>query len=141
MTRYPRPEEFLFHRGRFFTAEWYYTEAGDIPGKIYYDDMNDLEQDRLDDLIRYLADSPYGTHLPTTMYRVEDREDKIYAFKPGGERFFNFTTEGKKIILTNAYRKHSQKMTKQGLEALEIAIRYKKDYVRRLKEGTYYERA
>ena len=72
------------------------------------------------------------------MYRVEERENKIYAFKPGGERFFNFTAEGRKIILTNAYSKHSQKMTKQGLESLEIAIKYKKDYLKRSREGTYY---
>ncbi|OGR89449.1 MAG: hypothetical protein A3A86_03350 [Elusimicrobia bacterium RIFCSPLOWO2_01_FULL_60_11] len=101
--------------------------------------MSDLEQDRLDDMVRYLADSPFGTHLPATMYRIEDREEKVYAFKPGDGRFFNFMTEGRKIILTNAYRKHSQKMMKQDLEALEIAIKYKHDRIRRLEEGTYYE--
>ena len=140
MRRYPRHVEFVFYEGRFFTAEWYYTDEGDPPGKRYYDGMGELEQDRLDDMVRYLADSPFGTHLPTTMYRIEDREDKIYAFKPGGERFSTLRPKAEKIILTNAYSKHSQKMTKQGLESLGIAIKYKKDYLKRLREGTYYEK-
>lgn len=55
------------------------------------------------------------------------------------DRFFNFTTEGSVVIITNAYHKHSQKMTKQDLEELRIAGRYRQDYLRRGKEGTYYE--
>ncbi len=46
-------------------------------------------------------------------------------------------TVGGKVIVTNAYRKHSQKMTKQDMESLRIAIRSRRDYLSRVKEGSY----
>ena len=91
-------------------------------------------------MIKYLADNPIGTRLPETIYRIEDRENKIYALKAGAERFFNFMTVHKKIVITNAYHKHSQKMTKQDMEKLEISVRFRADYLRRIKEGSYYEK-
>lgn len=140
MPSYPKPEDILYYEGKSFTVEWYYTEDGKLPALDYYSQLMESEQGRLDYMVKYLADNPIGTRLPETMYRVEDRENKIYAFKPGAQRFFNFMTIGKKIILTNAYQKHSQKMTKQDLEKLGMAVRYRMDYQRRLKEGTYYEK-
>ncbi|MFH1259406.1 MAG: hypothetical protein ABII74_06320 [Elusimicrobiota bacterium] len=88
----------------------------------------------------FTADTRPGTILPKTLYRVEDHENKIYALKPRDERFFNFMTIGAKIIVTNAYHKHSQKMTKQDMEHLRTAVRYKQDYLNRIREGTYYEK-
>ena len=46
--------------------------------------------------------------------------------------------KGGKIIIVNAYRKHSRQMTKQDKEKLKISVKYKKDYLKRVKEGTYY---
>jgi hypothetical protein len=60
--------------------------------------------------------------------------------KPRDERFFNFTTVNAKVIITNAYHKHSQKMTKADMESLKTAVRYKQDYLNRIKEGTCYEK-
>ena len=48
------------------------------------------------------------------------------------------THKGGKIIITNAYQKHSRQMTKQDKEKVKITIKYKKDYLKRIKEGTYY---
>ena len=102
--------------------------------------MSEAEQDRLDYMIRYFADAPVGTMLPDTMCRVEDRENRIYAFKPGSQRMFNFTTAERKIIITNAYRKHSRKMTRKDLRILGKAVECRNDYQKRVKEGTYYEK-
>jgi len=44
--------------------------------------------------------------------------------------------KGKKIIITNAYRKKSQKVSKRDLEKAKSV---KKTYTNRLKEGVYYE--
>lgn len=136
---YPKPEEILFYDGRHFTVEWFYLADGRLPGLEYYRRLPEVDQHKLKLLVVYIADNPHGTHLPVTMYRIEDKANKIFAFKPRSERFFNFMTEGSTIIITNAYQKHSQKMTKQGLEQLGIAVRYRQDYLRRMKEGTYYE--
>ncbi|MCX5797088.1 MAG: hypothetical protein NTY77_16470 [Elusimicrobia bacterium] len=136
---YPKPEEILFYEGPCFAVEWYYTENGRLPTLEYYRRLAEAEQHKLKLLVKYLADNPHGTQLPVTMYRIEDRENKIFAFKPRAERFFNFMTEGSLAIITNAYHKHAQKMTKQDMEGLRLACRYRQDYIRRVKEGTYYE--
>lgn len=137
----PRPEydDVLIHSGRHFTAEWYYAVDGCLPALDYYNTLTEMDQDRFDDMIRYLCETRPGTLLPKTMYRIEDHSHKIYALKPRDERFFNFMTTGAKIIITNAYHKHSQQMTKSDLESLQIAVRCKQDYLRRVKEGSYYE--
>ena len=129
----------LIHRGKYFTAEWYYTAEGIMPGFDYYEELDEIDRDRFDDLTRYLCETRPGSILPKTIYRIEDRAERIYALKPRAERFFNFTTAGAKIILTNAYHKHSQRMGKGDMESLKFSVRCKRDYFRRLEEGTYYE--
>ena len=135
----PDYDEVLIHPGRHLTAEWYYTAEGKMPARDYYDALAAVDQDRFDDMIRFFCETKPGTLLPKTLYRVEDRANKIYALKPRDERFFNFTTSGAKVIVTNAYHKHSQQMTRADLQELKLAVRCKNDYLRRLKEGTYYE--
>ena len=105
----------------------------------YYKELGINDRVRFYQIVKLYCDSPYGTLLPTKFYRIEDKVNRIYAFKPRDERFFNFTTEGAKVIITNAYHKHSQQMTKIDLESLKTSVRYKQDYLRRIKEATYYE--
>lgn len=92
--KFPEPEDILYYDGRFFRIEWYYTEDGDIPVLEYYRRLGETDQERLDLMVKYMADNPPGTLLPKTMYRVEDKARKIYAFKPRADRFFSFTIEG-----------------------------------------------
>ena len=139
MPNYPDYDDVLIHPGRYLTAEWCYTTEGEMPAQAYYDALAEVDQDRFDDMIRYLCEARPGILLPKTFYRIEDHANKIYALKPRSERFFNFMTAGAKVIITNAYHKHSQQMTKADLESLKIAVRYKHDYLNRVKEGTYYE--
>jgi len=140
MPSYPKPEDILYYAGKTLTVEWYYAENGKLPGLEYYRRMPENDQERLDHMVHYLADTEFGTTLPQVMYRIEDRQQRIFAFKPGAQRFFNFMTVGGKIIITNAYRKHSQRMTRQDLRILQTAVNFRSDYLRRVKEGTYYEK-
>lgn len=111
----PNYDNVLIHPGRHLTAEWYYTIEGAMPAREYYQALGEVDQDRFDDMIRYLCETRPGSLLPKTLYRIEDRANKIYALKPRDERFFNFTAAGAKVIVTNAYHKHSQQMTKADL--------------------------
>ena len=140
MISYPEAEDVLYFNGRTFRVEWYYTEVGRLPGLEYYLALTEAEQDRLDHIVKYFADSPFGTTLTSSMYRIEDSAHKLYALKPGAHRFFNFMSAGRRIIITNAYRKHSQRMAKPDLEKLKIAAAYRRDYLRHVEEGTYYEK-
>lgn len=119
-------------------VEWYRDGRGRMKAREYYVRLSEEEQKRLDDIVAYLADSPLGTRLPKTLYNEEDAVNRIYAFKSQVHRFFNFMAIGRKIIIVDAYRKHSQQMTKKDLRALKMVITAKADYLRRIKEGTYY---
>ena len=57
-------------------------------------------------LVKKLAD--FGTIYDTTKFRNEG--DNIYAFKPQPDRYLCFFFTGKKIIVTNAYHKKSDKL-------------------------------
>jgi hypothetical protein len=132
--------EYLYYDGATFTVEWYMDEGGRMKAKDYYDALSEDEQNRLNYIVRYFADNPIGIRLPKTLYNLEDAENKIYAFKPKDHRFFNFMTAGKKVIIVDAYRKHSQQMGKKDLNLLRSAVQAKNDYLNRVKAGTYYER-
>jgi len=132
--------EYLYYQGATFAVEWYRDASGRMKAKEYYQSLAAEERKRLDDLVAYLADSPWGTRLPKTLYNEEDAPHKIYAFKPQAHRFFNFMTVGKKIIIVDAYRKHSQQMNKKDLQLLKTVIAAREDYLHRAKVGTYYER-
>ncbi len=139
MLIYPKPEDFKIYAGRSFTAEWYYRKDGVMPAFDYYMSLMELDKERFNDIVEYFCDRPHGILLPKTWYRIVDQKNDIYEFKPRDARFFNFTTAGRKIIVTNAYHKHSQQMTKQDKEGIKISAQCRQDYFQRIKEETYYE--
>ena len=140
MLRTPPVEEFVLHDGVNFRVEWYYTQAGEMPAKDYYLTLAPGTQDSLMHQVKFMSDRAFGSNrLPKTMYMLEDSENKIYAFKPQKQRFFNFMTEGRSIVITNAYQKHSQKMTAGDKKKLGVAAKCRLDYLKRVQEGTYYE--
>ena len=75
-----------------------------------------------------------GKIFDETKFRNEG--DKIYAFKPQPDRYLCFFFKGKKIIVTNAFQKKSEKLP---LNEKEQAVKAHTSYEERTKEGTYYE--
>ena len=78
--------------------------------------------------------SLYGKILNREKFNYE--EDSIFAFKPSPNRFLCFFVEGSKIIITNAYKKQSQKMPPREKTR---ALKAKDDYIKRCKKGNYYD--
>lgn len=132
--RHPRQEEYVFYQGEKFQVEFYFNEKGELPAKEYFDAADRQVKIKLLALVKYMAE--VGRLFDETKFRVVDKQEKIYGFKPMDERFFNFFYEGRKIIITNAYRKKGQKVDKRELDR---AIALKKDYDLRVKGGVYYE--
>ena len=91
-------------------------------------------QVKLAALVKYIAD--HGRLFDVTKFRKVDSRDNIFEFKPVDHRFFSLFYKYKKIIITNAYMKKSQKVSKRDLEK---ARNMKKAYAARLKGGIYYE--
>jgi phage-related protein len=133
------PGTYKVYSGRTFEVEFYFNAQGKSPAYDYYQELSDDVKRRLLVILGHFADAPFGTILPKAIMNIEDKEAGVYAFKPSIHRFFSFFAKGRKIILLNAYQKHSQKMTRLDREALASAIRMKEDYERRAKSGEYYE--
>ena len=129
----PKSEDYIFYQGDKFQVEFYFNEKGELPAKQYFDSAGHQVQVKLLALVKYMAEN--GKIFDDTKFRIVDKRQKIYEFKPKGERFFNFFYKGKKIIITNAYPKKGQKVNKRELNK---AIRLKKDYETRVRGGDYY---
>jgi len=129
----PKPEEYIFYRGRKFQVEFYYTDDGRLPAKEHLKAVGLQIQVKLAALVKHIAEE--GQLFDKSKFRIVDQAERMYEFKPREHRFFNFFCKGQKIIITNAYRKQSQKLDKKELAK---AIRMKRDYEQRLKSGGYY---
>ena len=131
---WPRQEDYIFYQGEKFQVEFYFTGRGKLPAKEYFDSSERQVKIKLLALVKYIAEN--GRLFDETKFRLVDKNERIYEFKPLAERFFNFFYEGKKIIITNAYRKKGQKMDRKELAR---AMNLKKDYEFRVQGGVYYE--
>ena len=125
-------KEYIAYRGEKYIIEWYYTRNGESQPLEFFEDLTAVEQQKLFHIIKRLGD--FGFVSDTTKFRNEG--DDIYAMKPQPSRFLSFFYDGKKIIITNAFTKKSQKLRKQDKER---AISARVDYIQRVKEGIYYE--
>lgn len=124
--------EYIAYEGEKYTIEWYFTERGKSHALDYYNSLNRDQRLKLLYLLKRMGDA--GKISDTTKFNNEG--DKIYAFKPKPDRFLCFFEKQGKIIITNAFCKKKQKLPKTEKEK---ALENKRDYERRIKEGTYYE--
>ena len=115
--------------------EFYFTDRGMLPAKEYLENTSLDVKVKLAALVKYIAD--HGKLFDRTKFRQVDSKEKIFEFKPAAHRFFSFFYKGGKIIITNAYMKKSQKLSRKDLEK---AKSLKKDYISRVKGGSYYEK-
>ncbi len=130
----PRQEEYVFYQGAKFQVEFFFSEKGRLPAKEYFDSSESRVQIKLHALVKLMAEE--GRLFDERKFRSVDKKEKIYEFKPMADRYFNFFYEGKKIIITNAYRKQGQKVDSRELAR---AVTMKRDYESRVKGGAYYE--
>ena len=125
-------KQFLAYQGECFRIEWYWDDNGHSQSLQYFNDLDDAQKIKALSLFKRMGDA--GKIFDITKFRNEG--DKIFAFKPMPDRFLSFFTIGKRIIITNAFVKKSDKLPK---EEKEKALKYMKDYKRRVDNGTYYK--
>lgn len=124
--------EFIAYKGDAFTIEWYFNEDDHSEALEYYNQLSVHERIQLLKLFKRMGDA--GEIHDKTKFRFEG--DKIYAFKPKPDRFLCFFYEGKKIIVTNGFRKKQQKLP---LQEKENALNKRDSYITRVKSGEYYD--
>ena len=116
-------KNFLVYKGGYYTIYFHAeTETLSTVHK-YFESCDDVIQASLLFLVKTIADT--GRIYDQTKFRIEDRQNKIYCFKPREERFFCFFFTGKKIIITSAYTKKKQKLDRNELKK---AIQIRREY-------------
>lgn len=124
--------EFIAYKGDAFTIEWYFDEYAHSEALEYYNQLNAHERIQLLKLFKRMGDA--GEIHDKTKFQLEG--DKVYAFKPQPDRFLCFFYEGKKIIVTNGFRKKQQKLP---IREKENALNKQDAYITRVKSGEYYD--
>ena len=99
----------LIYQGPFFTIEWFYDENGYSQAYEYFLKTSAVQKRKFLLLAKKMGD--FGKIIDKKKFRNE--EDKIYAFKPQPDRYLCFFKSGKKIIVTNAFRKKGDKLPAQ----------------------------
>jgi len=115
-------DDCVIYEGEHFRVEWFYNEKGESQAYDYFVACSDVQKRKFLILVKKLAD--FGTIYDITKFRNEGND--IYAFKPQPDRYLCFFFTGKKVIVTNAFRKKSDKLP-AGEKA--IAIRNRAIYI------------
>lgn len=120
------------YEGDEYTIEWYCDARGYSQALDFFETQPKPKQRKLLNLFRLMGD--HGEIRDETKFRNE--EDGIYAFKPQPDRYLCFFYVGKKIIVTNAFTKKTQKLPQNEKER---ALKAYQSYKKRVKEREYYE--
>jgi len=118
----------IIYKGEKFTLEWYFNKSGKSPAQEFFYKTNEDLQDKFFILVKRIAE--YGKIFDKTKFRYEG--DGIYAFKPQPDRFLSFFTDDKKIIVTNGFRKKTDKLPQNEKR---LAIDFRQDYFDRKAGG------
>lgn len=125
-------KEYIAYLGIKFTVEWHHNYQGKSQALNYYKTLSVKERIKVLQLFKRMGD--IGEIKDTTKFNYEGNQ--VYAFKPQPERFLCFFFQGKKIIITNAFRKKQNKVPQKEKDR---ALKEKADYETRVKTGDYYE--
>lgn len=123
----------IAYEGTEFAIEWYYDSKGHSQALEYYEEQPKEKQRKLLNLFRLMGDQ--GKIFDKTKFRNEG--DGIYAFKPQPDRYLCFFFKGKKIVVTNAFMKKTEKLPQNEKDQ---ALKAYQSYEKRAKEGVYYEK-
>ena len=118
----------IIYVGEKFSIEWYYDKNGKSVAYEYFLKTDEELQDKFLILVKKMAES--GKIFDITKFRNEG--DGIYAFKPHPDRYLSFFTIGKKIIVTNGFKKKTNKLPQNEKD---FAQKCKKDYLERKSGG------
>jgi phage-related protein len=121
-------KECIIYSGAKFTIKWYYDKNGKSVANEFFMESSEELQDKFLLLIKKMAE--FGKIYDITKFRNEG--DGIFAFKPQPDRYLSFFTHGSKIIVTNGYKKKTDKMPENEKK---LALKLKEDYLNRNSGG------
>ena len=102
-------KEFIAYEGDSLTVEWFYDENGKSDSLDYFESLSNTQKRKVLMLFKRIGD--FGKISDITKFRNES--GKVFAFKPQPDRFLSFFYVGKKVIVTNAFRKSHRNCQKK----------------------------
>lgn len=118
-------KHFLVYQGSHYTVYFHAEEKLSSKVYNYFEHCDEVTQASFLYLVKRIADT--GRVYDKTKFRIEGKNNKIYAFKPRQERFFCFFFVKKEIIITSAYRKKRQKL---DVKELKKAVKIRNQYIK-----------
>ena len=112
----------VIYSGEYFSVEWYFDKEGYSQAYEYFLSIDDSQKRKFLILVKRIAD--FGKIFDKTKFRNEG--DGIFAFKPQPDRYLAFFVIEKKIIVTNAFYKNTDKLPQSEKE---LALKYKEHYL------------
>ncbi len=126
-------KEFVAYEGETLTVEWFFNEKGKSEALDFFETLSNAQKRKTLMLFKRIGD--FGKISDITKFRNEG--EKIFAFKPQPDRFLSFFYVGKKIVVTNGFRKKAKKLPKKEKN---LALKRMKNYNSRVTNGDYYEK-
>lgn len=117
-------QDSVVYIGEKFTVEWYFDINGYSQPFEHFDKTSDIQKRKFLMLVKRIAD--YGKIYDITKFRNEGSE--IYAFKPQPDRYLSFFVKSKKILISHAFVKKSDKLPKSEKEK---ALKRRDDFLKR----------
>lgn len=127
-----KKKEYIAFEGEKFTVEWYFNNRGTSIALDYFESLDERGQVKLLELFELIG----NVGEIKNKIKFNNEGDKIYAFKPQPHRFLCFFFAGKKIIVTNAFHKKTDKLP---MNEKRKALMVKENYEARVKRGDYYD--
>jgi len=124
-------KEFIAYEGEALIIEWFFDEKGKSDALDFFEALSNTQKRKTLMLFKRIGD--FGKISDIIKFRNEG--EKIFAFKPQPERFLSFFYAGKKIVVTNGFRKKAQKLPRKEKN---LALNRMKNYDSRVKSGDYY---
>ena len=119
---YVNESECIIYIGKKFTIDWYFDKNGKSVVYEYFIEATEDLQDKFLILAKKMGD--FGKIYDINKFRHEG--DGIYAFKPQPDRYLAFFVVDKKIIVTNAFYKKTDKLPQSEKD---LALKYKENYL------------
>ncbi|EPF26825.1 hypothetical protein HMPREF1221_00402 [Treponema socranskii subsp. paredis ATCC 35535] len=117
----------LIYEGDCFRIEWFYDQNGFSQAYEYFLKTSDVQKRKLLILIKKMGD--FGKIFDKTKFNYEG--DQIYVFKPQPDRYLCFFFKGKRIIITNAFYKKTQKLPlSEKKRSMEILKKYDEMHIK-----------
>jgi len=116
-------ENFPLYAGQYFSVFFHAETKDSSDVRNYFESCDEATQASLLKLVTRISDT--GQLFDEDKFRIEDKKNKIYCFKPRDDRFFSFFFTDRRIIITSGYPKKKQKLDRRELEK---AIRIKSQY-------------